>query len=502
MPEKASLLAGPGRVRMIAARWVIKADIVLESAASFGGRGDELCDMPILRDPLEGLPLLPGTTLAGALRSHLSDYLGGYASEEPREVSALFGDLDLHRKRQTESDSGDKEQGTQSPLVVFDSLGAVPEGKAIEIRDGVAIDPDRGTAENHKKFDFEVIPSGTVFPLCLELVVDDISREAELLDLLRMSLTGLAEGSTAVGMRRSRGLGRVKTRNWQACRYDLSTEDGWLSWLTTDPESPISDNTKPANQLDDALGLAWDTWVPTDIARKDKRQRVAIDLSLRICGALLVRSPGVTADSPDVIHLTSAGMPVLPGTSLAGVLRNRALRIATLVKGSKEKGDKWVSDLFGPRFEGKIAPPGFEYKASRLRVSESFIEDGIPMRPTRICIDRLTQGVMPTALFDEQPIYEGTARIHLELQNPKDSEIGLLLLLVKDLLTGDLPVGGSSSIGRGLVRGSATVHLFVDNLEIAIGEDLKVEKSEWVEELDRKIRCLTQASEERGSDKP
>ena len=36
-------------------------------------------------------------------------------------------------------------------------------------------------------------------------------------------------------------------------------------------------------------------------------------------------------------------------------------------------------------------------------------------------------------------------------------ELGLLLLLLKDLWTGDLPLGGESSVGRGRLRGKEAV---------------------------------------------
>jgi hypothetical protein len=41
----------------------------------------------------------------------------------------------------------------------------------------------------------------------------------------------------------------------------------------------------------------------------------------------------------------------------------------------------------------------------------------------------------------------------LTLRNPNDAEIGLLVLLLKDLWTGDLPIGGESGVGRGRLRG-------------------------------------------------
>jgi hypothetical protein len=43
--------------------------------------------------------------------------------------------------------------------------------------------------------------------------------------------------------------------------------------------------------------------------------------------------------------------------------------------------------------------------------------------------------------------------LEIRLVNPAPHEIGLLLLLLKDLWTGDLPLGGESSVGRGRLNG-------------------------------------------------
>jgi hypothetical protein len=43
-------------------------------------------------------------------------------------------------------------------------------------------------------------------------------------------------------------------------------------------------------------------------------------------------------------------------------------------------------------------------------------------------------------------------------QGTKNAELGLILLLLKDLWTGDLPIGGESGVGRGRLKGlSATI---------------------------------------------
>jgi hypothetical protein len=89
-------------------------------------------------------------------------------------------------------------------------------------------------------------------------------------------------------------------------------------------------------------------------------------------------------------------------------------------------------------------------------VHESVIENTADLVQNRIAIDRFTGGAYHGALFSEQPIFgsdETRLTLELELRQPKKAEIGLLLLLLKDLWTSDLPVGGESSIGRGRLQG-------------------------------------------------
>jgi len=102
----------------------------------------------------------------------LADREGGYAGREPDAVTELFG-----------GGRGD-EEGDQSPLFVFDSFGELPQGTATEIRDGVALEGATGTAEDHKKFDAEVLPAGTRFPIRLDLVVSQDHSEHMLLESL------------------------------------------------------------------------------------------------------------------------------------------------------------------------------------------------------------------------------------------------------------------------------------------------------------------------------
>lgn len=437
-------LSDPGGVRPLAARWTIETDLVLESAAHLGAGPGDAADMAVLRDASTGRPLLPGTSIAGALRSHLADVLGGYRTKEDRRVACLFG-----------GSRGD-ELGQQSPLVVFDSLGLLPEGHSVEIRDGVQIDTERGTAEDHKKFDVEVLPSGTKFPLRFDLSVLATDSEAELVSLLVTALDGMSSGDIALGARRSRGLGMARAAEWWAVRHDLTSRAGWTEWLLSDHASPIARSAGAS----DAAGACKD--VSPDLAlrqHEDQRRRVVAEIALSLKGALLIRSAPVGPDAPDAAHLQSSGRSVLPGTSLVGVLRSRALRIAGVARPTQGDAKLLVEQLFGPWMAGTKRADSVSLHASRLRVAEAVIEDGSRSRPTRVRIDRFTHGVVPGALFDEETEERGRARVRVELRNPRPGELGLFALLLKDLLSGDIAVGGTAAVGRGVVGGSATLRL-------------------------------------------
>jgi hypothetical protein len=100
--------------------------------------------------------------------------------------------------------------------------------------------------------------------------------------------------------------------------------------------------------------------------------------------------------------------------------------------------------------------------------------DGHLQVQQRVAIDRFTGGAFHTALFSEAPVFGGTVNLRLRFLvsqsedshtdhqagvQRQDAAFGLLLLLLKDLWTGDLPLGGTSSIGRGVLWGiQATIH--------------------------------------------
>jgi CRISPR/Cas system CSM-associated protein Csm3 (group 7 of RAMP superfamily) len=165
-----------------------------------------------------------------------------------------------------------------------------------------------------------------------------------------------------------------------------------------------------------------------------------------------------------MVHLRSwrngQDRPVVSGTSLAGVIRQRALRIAKTLKG--QAGEMLVDGMFGKRITSQEDEPS----GSRVIVKETEVKHGIDdLVQNRVKIDRFTGGAYPQALFSQQPIFANEkekteVKVELELRQtvtiPDDifnAEIGLLLLVLKDLWTGDLTIGGESNVGRGRLAG-------------------------------------------------
>ncbi len=422
---------GGRRGRGIVERVEIRGTLVLETPVHLGGEAEGLTDMPLLRDARDGqTPLLTGTSIAGALRNYLHEYLEGYRQPTTATEAAarLFGVVEGKKAGAS----------VQSWLLVDDALG---HGPGVELRDGVALDAKTRTAEEKKKFDMELLQAGTCFDLSFELLLTDDNQD--LLSLLALALHGLEKGEIGLGSRKRRGLGKCRVTEWCVRRYDLTRPEGLVAWLAGDAAGE-----KRGKHIEELLGVDLTNF-------EDRREVFTLDGTFELVSSLLIRSGSGGAADPDMVHLRSYRdgdeVPILSGTSLAGALRARALRIANTIHG-REKGQALIDEMFGRRIGGsKDEPTG-----SRVVTRETEVQGTTDLVHGRVKIDRFTGGAYPQALFFQQPVFGGNGsevKVQLELRQPRDYEIGLLLLVLKDLWTGDLPLGGESSVGRGRLQG-------------------------------------------------
>ncbi|NJL63411.1 MAG: hypothetical protein HC903_18230 [Methylacidiphilales bacterium] len=416
--------------RHIIERIIVKGVLILDTPTCFGsGDNDGDTDLEILRDSIEDKALLMGSSIAGALRNYLREQKNGYGAVDD---SILFGG-------QRSDDDGE-----QSSLIVNDALSS--DVINLELRDGVKINSITKTADDGAKYDLEFLEAGTKFSLYFELLIDgkESNRERLIRELV-LSLQGLESGKIRLGIKKNRGFGRCHVEKWQVWKFNLREYKQRIQWLTFPHwESGLLDNYQTCDNIANALGVT--------LAEEDKRQHLTITAEFTLASHLLIRSGQASTDkAPDVVHLKSQrdgeAKPILSGTSLTGVLRHRAERIVNTI----QKDINIINDIFG-----FVDEKTKKAKASRLVVDEVEINKTTDLVQNRIAIDRFTGGALHGALFNEQPIFgndETNLEINLKLRQPKDAEIGLLLLLLKDLWTGDLTVGGTSSIGRGRLQG-------------------------------------------------
>lgn len=436
--------------RQIVYRVMAKGTLRLTSAAHFGNgntRTEERKDnnakpgetytvMELLSDPIHDTPILPGATIAGGLRHYLTQRTVGYRKKDEDADSImkiLFGE------------ALDEDKGNQSRLIIHD---AYTEYGRRSTRDGVAINSKTRTAKDGKLFKLDVWEAGAKFDVCIELVLhdgDDIKAYKQAFATL---LKALQDGEIPMGARKNRGYGQCVVDSWAIYEYDLRTITGFLGWVNND------------------LSHATPQFIEGHASYIDNRQRVVLSATFELCDSLMIRQYPPPKDDPNAQqdptrHLTDAfNNPLLTGTSIAGALRARAEKILNTIG----KPTSIIHKMFGDDGKDEYDKKVRDIKASRLIVKEGAIQNGnMDYIQTRVKIDRFTGGVIQGALINEQPLFaEDKTRvtIELELRNPKPEEIGLLLLLLKDLWTEDLPLGGESSIGRGRLRGKcATINI-------------------------------------------
>lgn len=227
----------------------------MESALHVGsGRGASHTDATVLRHA-DGRPFIPGSSLKGALRSHLERLAQAQALAKHGVSSCL-----LYPEKQGETTAPTcptpgwvdaSKDATDASEEQFEALchtctlfGSpilagkvrIPDldvvehtyGGEMEVRDGVGIDRDRGKAVDGVKFDYEVVPGDTAFHVSLSAENPDPVE----LGLLAAGVRELQRGNVPVGGKTTRGLGSCVLEGLSVHDADLSSPAELSEYLT------------------------------------------------------------------------------------------------------------------------------------------------------------------------------------------------------------------------------------------------------------------------------
>ena len=386
----------------------------------------------------DGQPFIPGTSLAGVLRQAIQGL-------EPVSEDVLFGSID--------------DKGTQSALQIND----IPlDNTNIVVRDGIRIDDVRGVTEDGAKYDFEVIESGATGQLRIDCVIRQChENQVDTIERALVALANLLKNGISIGARTVNGLGRVACKDISLEHYDFTKPEHVKAWLLRKAGTAVA---IPERRM---------------VADKD----LVIDMECYLEDTVFIKSI-----FEDVWEEYSKSL-FIPGTSIKGVLRHQCCNILHAI----DLSNTVAKNLFG-------YSDNQDSRKGRLTVDEVYLDTTYRQEEqTRIRIDRFTGGVMTGALFQDHPIRNTKGKqltfpLRMTVKDCSDSEAGLVLLLVKDLMTGQITLGANRTIGYGRIKGnSLTVQYHGESY--GIDSTGKVTEGE-ANKLEALVQALHQSTED------
>lgn len=464
---------------------LLRITLQLESPLAIGsGNSAGEFDSPCALDA-NGLPYLPGTSLAGALRAWYTDVLDSDPSQSATNWFGFAGNDEylqdgsisplritsghIHNSRDEVQDGQVLAADWAEEPVLGALAGALPYREHVRLN-------DRGVGADTGKFDRSFVPRGHRFTFQLQITPypDEVAAWPALQDRL---LAALSSGQLCLGSAQRAGFGRVRSIQAWGARIDLCNPAQRASLATWRRLS-----IKPARGSE--LKLVSTASTPKSGA--EKVRHLSLALSLRACDYWRVssannglRAPAAKGDAPDAtpyrepfVNWTPVPAKLdhgwaIPASSIKGALTHRTTfhlnRLENRWAGQVDENGPWlaVQALFGSA-AGDTPQHGVRSAAGSVWVDDA-LPTGAPPQVVRfnhVRLDRYTGGAYGGALFDEEALFGGEITVRINLQpsalsrtcpNPEARArvVQALQLALSDLANACLPLGADSANGLG-----------------------------------------------------
>lgn len=465
-----------------------------ESPLHVGGLGHDPSEpLPIAVDGL-GRLYVPGTTLAGVLRNWSRG-----ADPESVDLDSLWGFI-----------SKNNDEGRVSRVIVADALitsearlddrglPATPLDPAhLEFRQSVGIDRATGTAAQEFLYGRAVVPAGCH----LRLEIDIESDEDGPADEARMGalLEALCAGEVRIGAATGRGLGAVRLLDdpFELVVDRFDSPAGLLAVLRNDPDRvrsvaslrSVDARLPPRRELLD-VRVAWSPRAPVMVrassaglvvdtlpltTRIDRRHLTLVlpggsvkgalrshsELAERTARGIDAPSAGPGAPAGEYSAAFRAQLDQLPAVrALFGSARDdSADRRAGALRAEECIAQTIVSDTLWDVVTGaEIPQEGAAVPDGRPELAESVhdrLEDLGMAQADHVALDRWTGGAADGRLFsvlEPHAVKWEPIRLSVDLTRlgaERDSALALLLLTLRDLADGRIPLGALTNRGFG-----------------------------------------------------
>ncbi len=395
----------------------------------------------IVRD-FDGQPYLPSATLKGCLKQIAREI----ADLDKAALDALFGEVkDEDKSKDNEDDDKKKKRGRMGLLllrggsVIASSaapVDALPYGEALVLRNAfvaarTSIDPHSGTAADHKLFMQEMAPKGLQFAVRATLMDRGPNAGRAHAAWLRVIAAILRDGMF-LGKARADGQGQFAVKGGSVGEIRQVLTAGVLK---SDPPRRIAE-TAGRDERSERHSFALECRTPF----------LVVDSSRKGAGKETAKKDGA---AQVFAQRVSKNEPLLLGSSIAGVLRNRAQWLQSLaeLRGEAEAAEAGGIDpvdwLFGTSDQqARVA-------LRNVKLSRASLE-----AVTSLKVDRFSSAPVHGALFTTEA-FSGT-RLAFDLKlvrrgeepaNPAAER--LLAALVADIGSNGLRLGHGANKGFG-----------------------------------------------------
>ena len=458
-------------------RYVLRATVEFATPFLVGsGRKGDIADAVFVADA-NGLPALPGSSIAGVLRARFSEAFGeqdantlfGYQLGENGEGSRLSVSWGcIHDGKNTPVEGIVSSERLDDP--------ALAKARTPVIRDHVRINHKGASdAEEHGKFDEEAVCAGHRFTFELELGGDE--QQKNLWDkLLRL----LASSSLRFGGKTRRGYGACRFVALKGRVFDLRADfDAYASHPVSlaAPTPALEKISLPELSPDESIELTlaprgfWMFGGGYDLPEEQGDADMSPVRDSRI----------VWKD--DTANIEN-DLLVVPATAVKGALAHRTAFHYNAIKGIFAdntapsdlaslcgEGNVAVRELFG-YCKGKLAEDAAENDAANReegRPGKVFMDDlYLPSKHEsqfvhHVGIDRFTGGARDQVLFNERPLWKGEPlRLRIRLAgtggiHDRADVLKAFRAAVEDLAEGRLQVGAGNGRGLGYFDAEAPV---------------------------------------------
>ena len=427
-------------------RILYRIDLVCDTPlkVGYGEKGILTDDFVILDE--NGLPFIPGTTLAGVMKHQLPTGLG----------NMLFGTQE-NGSRLTVTDAKlVYENGRAADGLVNDFTPLLARYADLPVRQHVRIG-HHGAHVKGGKFDEQVVFAGSRFRFEMQLVSDNVHDES--LDALINLLT---TGAFRIGGGTRKGFGKTHIVGIKKATLDLSLnkdlnaylekssslDEDWSGWQTSDIPSPTS---CPNNWKTICLTLTPEDFFLFSSGFGGENSDMAPVKEIRI---------GWNGDIPSV----EEGLSLIPASSVKGALAHRVAFYYNKIKGIHAEdipapddyamsNNKAVRTLFG-------AAGNKRERSVRGNVIVSDLYSRLDeMNLHHVTVNDYTGGALEGHLFSEDVSWGNghvfNLEIHVNQAALHDLDVKeAFYSAIHDICDGYLPLGGGVNRGHGVFSGT------------------------------------------------